>query len=361
METPVVSFIVPVYNAEEKLGRCIKSILSQTCESWELILIDDGSSDTSREICDAFASGDTRIRVLHKSNGGVGSARNEGIKNAKGKYISFVDADDYISNRFLDSCLPENEADLVICGFEMPEGVKKIFEDEIVDLKSENFKVAQLIGNPYFLDTPWGKLFKKSIIDNSGLLFDQQIRLSEDTLFCYQYLVMCTSVVIKSDLLYFYDGVWGGDSKYVLKERELLYTSKLISDTLNLISSTFKTKIDIRYKGFHLSKLDGLFTNYTDVDAYLLYSYSHPNSRIGSFLGDERISPLTYGMLASFKYAREGGLNAVRSHFNNLNAFLTVPLEEIEFNSRKTRAFYRILKTFGPSICAPLLYWILKR
>ena len=101
MNTPKISVIVPVYNVEQYLPRCIDSILDQTFTDFELLLIDDGSKDKSGEICDNYAKKDSRIRVFHKENGGVSSARNLGLYNAKGKYIAFIDADDWVENEYL--------------------------------------------------------------------------------------------------------------------------------------------------------------------------------------------------------------------------------------------------------------------
>lgn len=98
---PKVSIIVPVYKAEKYLNRCIDSILAQTFTDWELLLIDDGSTDRSGDICDEYAKKDTRIRVFHKENGGVSSARNLGLDSAQGEWVTFIDADDYILPDFL--------------------------------------------------------------------------------------------------------------------------------------------------------------------------------------------------------------------------------------------------------------------
>ena len=97
MPTPKISVIVPVYNAEKSLCRCIDSILTQTYQDFELLLIDDGSKDSSGAICDSYVAKDSRIKVFHKPNGGVSSARNLGIDNAQGEWLTFVDADDYLS------------------------------------------------------------------------------------------------------------------------------------------------------------------------------------------------------------------------------------------------------------------------
>ncbi len=115
MSSLKISVIVPAYNAEKTLHRCVDSILAQTFEDFELILVDDGSKDSSGRICDEYAAKDSRIRVVHKSNGGVSSARNAGLDIASGEYVAFIDSDDYIDNDYLLSFTRYN-ADLIVSG-----------------------------------------------------------------------------------------------------------------------------------------------------------------------------------------------------------------------------------------------------
>ena len=110
-QSPKISIIVPVYKVEQYLPKCIDSILAQTFQNWELLLIDDGSPDNSGNICDEYAHKDSRIRVFHKKNGGVSSARNLGLDYAEGDYVMFVDSDDWISNDCLQVCLDEIKKD----------------------------------------------------------------------------------------------------------------------------------------------------------------------------------------------------------------------------------------------------------
>ena len=103
MTQPQISIIVPVYNSEKYLGVCIDSILSQSFRDFELILVDDGSKDSSAQICDEYASQDKRVRVIHKVNGGVSAARNDGLDIAKGEYVTFIDSDDWVEREFLST------------------------------------------------------------------------------------------------------------------------------------------------------------------------------------------------------------------------------------------------------------------
>jgi len=128
MNTPQISIIVPVYKVEDYLQRCIDSILEQTFTNWELILIDDGSPDKSGKICDEYAQRDNRVRVFHKENGGVSAARNEGLIQAKGEWITFIDSDDYVDKTFLeDFGLSRYKADIYLEGYQ----VEKNLLDEL--------------------------------------------------------------------------------------------------------------------------------------------------------------------------------------------------------------------------------------
>lgn len=118
MSNPKISVIIPVYNAEATLRRCVDSVLSQTFTDFECLLINDGSKDKSGEICDEYAARDSRIGVFHKENGGVSSARNVGLDNATGEWIAFVDSDDWAGEKYLESFSEYLDADLIISGFQ---------------------------------------------------------------------------------------------------------------------------------------------------------------------------------------------------------------------------------------------------
>ena len=119
---PLVSIIVPVYNAEKHISDCLDSLLSQVFKDFEIILVDDGSKDCSGEICDRYAGKDSRVTVIHKENAGVSSARNKGIEQARGKYLVFVDSDDTVQPEYIGTLYKEitrEDEDLVICGYKI--------------------------------------------------------------------------------------------------------------------------------------------------------------------------------------------------------------------------------------------------
>lgn len=205
MKNPTISVIVPVYNTEKYLPRCIDSILAQTFTDFELLLIDDGSKDNSANICDEYAAKDQRVRVFHKQNGGVSSARNLGLDNAQGEWITFVDSDDWIECEYFSILASSSESDIII-SYYVAEGwngwVSNPFKDEI--FKEENIR---LFLNKYLIscNVPWAKLIKRCIIEKCKIRFDTNISYGEDTLFIMDCLRYVKSIEINSSSKYHYD------------------------------------------------------------------------------------------------------------------------------------------------------------
>lgn len=186
MEAVKVSIIVPVYKVPEKyLRKCIESCITQSLKDIEIILVDDGSPDNCGKICDEYALNDKRIKVIHKKNGGVSSARNYGILKARGEYIGFVDADDWIKRDFYEKMIlfgEENKVDVVISGFVKEENNKIIEclikgENKIFN-KIEALKV--LLERKLYVWSLWDKIYKKSILKENKIFFSENISMGED-------------------------------------------------------------------------------------------------------------------------------------------------------------------------------------
>ncbi len=204
----MISIIVPVYNVEKYIHRCIESILAQTYSAFELILVDDGSIDRCGEICDGYAKKDTRIIAIHQNNQGVSAARNAGLAVAKGKYIIFCDGDDEIDINYLWSLLaPPDSFDLVVEGFQYIDSIGNTTHIEAYEHqeyeKATSCDVWFLIGK-YALSSVWGKRFKRSIIDEFHISFDHDLNYAEDTLFVAEYIVCSNSVIVLHDSDYRY-------------------------------------------------------------------------------------------------------------------------------------------------------------
>ena len=204
---PKISVIAPVYNAEKTLRRCIDSILRQTFEDFELILINDGSKDQSGDICDEYAAKDFRVKAIHKPNGGVSSARNAGLDIAIGEYIAFADSDDYVSSEWLFDFIKNiGDTDICIQGLiehnENPNGHIRITESNNsndITLLLEELMTKNILGYCFI------KLFKNSTIQKHNIRFDHEIKFREDDLFVLKYLEYTKSWVSipKANYIYF--------------------------------------------------------------------------------------------------------------------------------------------------------------
>lgn len=237
----MISIIVPIYKAEKYLHRCIDSILAQTYQDWELLLIDDGSPDNSGAICDEYASKDSRIKVFHKPNGGVSSARNYGIDKASGDWICFIDADDYIKGDYL-SCVENCKEDLIFNKSESfrPDTDFTQQEDEfnhmiISDVK-ELRHFLSFYSNTRKIRTPWAKIFRKDKI--ASLRFNEKMKIGEDTNFVFTFFLKYPSVKIANNGTYMYmESITGDLSKYGLNENTARYTLHQIFDVYDQLEA----------------------------------------------------------------------------------------------------------------------------
>ena len=190
---PKISVIVPVYNTEKYLRRCVDSILAQTFTDFELLLIDDGSTDSSGAICDEYAQKDSRVRVFHKENGGVSSARNLGLDNATSEWITFVDSDDWISDSFLANLyITEiDEVDIVISYANYVGNVGKPNYENYIEGKHKIELVESLFlkNDLAWQTSPWAKLYKTEICRD--IRFKEGMHIGEDLVFLYSYLMKC--------------------------------------------------------------------------------------------------------------------------------------------------------------------------
>lgn len=196
MKSPCISVVVPVYNVESLLPRCIDSILEQTFTDYEVLLVDDGSTDGSGHICDEFKEKDSRIRVIHKPNGGVSETRNNGIDEAKGEWITFVDSDDYVTADYLSdlyACVGPEIGLAVMNLKHINENGEALYreynlpEDKIVYDTSGFSKMVkeQFIAQRGYVCS---KLFNKNLLDASDIRFDKEIQFCEDWIFLFSYL-----------------------------------------------------------------------------------------------------------------------------------------------------------------------------
>lgn len=234
-----VSIIIPVYNTEKYLSQCLDSVLSQSFADWECILVDDGSSDRSGKICDEYVTKDSRFRVIHKENGGVSSARNLGISEAKSEYICFLDSDDRMKKNHLEISVKKiKDADLLIFGYERFNGRtdKRILETNEIDgfayCHDYLYSLKENAMTSEFFCFPWNKLYRRSLIVENKISFPEDISMREDEIFSYRYLPYVKKIVSISDILIEYnDAGFGLSAKKLNPEKSIRLARYLILQT----------------------------------------------------------------------------------------------------------------------------------
>lgn len=201
----LVSIIVPVYNVDQWLPRCVDSLIAQTYKNLEIILVDDGATDNSGKICDEYSEKDDRIVVIHKENGGLSSARNAGVKVAKGNYISFVDSDDWVLPEFIEklySAIIENDCDMAECGFAAlsSEVIPETNCNDSFSVVDDIQAMKTHLEDGHFRQVVWNKLYKREIITVEFA----EGKYHEDVFWTYQIIANCKKLVHITDVLYCY-------------------------------------------------------------------------------------------------------------------------------------------------------------
>ena len=261
MDKVKISIVIPVYNAEKYLDVCLSSILDQDMHSYEVILVDDGSTDSSPMICDRYSGTDARFRTIHKVNGGVSSARNAGISLSQGEYVMFVDADDALSPDALSllSALTVEKPDIVIGGFNIYQG--EIPYRTVIPYDSEFYPSA---GFSEFFDAtmhrlgelfrgPWAKLYRSSVIKKHSLRFNENLSYAEDKLFVYQFMNKISSAAAVDAPVYEYfrrPGTLSGGKTTARRLDQLLDVVPLYAEAFVALISKYPSCKSLR-KVFH--------------------------------------------------------------------------------------------------------------
>lgn len=269
MEQPLVSIIIPVYNAKAHLEACVQSILDQSYKHFELLLIDDGSSDGSSGLCDKLALQSTKINVIHKVNGGASSARNAGLDIAKGVFILFIDSDDVISNNYIEAFVEASDkADLVIGMIEdvyfneqgaiIKQNTRHVEAPNSGILADEYYKLLEL------LRVPFVKLYNRSILEDHHIRFDENLSLAEDQVFNFSYYKHIKTYVLETRSICRYSHHYGGNSLSSLR------TKKTFEDELYklnveyaFIKSYSSSNADLVYV-YHMISMLNIYSNLKD-------------------------------------------------------------------------------------------------
>mgnify|MGYP002567683511 FL=1 len=208
MLNELITIIIPIYNVDKYLKRCLDSVLNQEYSNIQVILIDDGSNDMSSLICDEYVKKDKRCEVIHINNQGVSHARNEGIKLAKGQYLTFVDADDWVEQKIyvkLYENIKKYNADISICNYQIRYDESRMEKNQIesrIDILEKNDAIKLLIEEKYFGGFLMNKLFSADVIKKIAL--NEEIYILEDLLFCYEVFNNAKKIVYDSENLYNY-------------------------------------------------------------------------------------------------------------------------------------------------------------
>lgn len=275
--TPKISIIVPVYNKEKYLRDCVDSILQQTYKDFELILVDDGSKDSSWNIIKEYADKEERVVPVHQENAGVSAARNAGLDRAQGKWICFVDADDYLPKDGIQILVEHGEksnADIVNANATHVEDDKQF--------KLFNFNNEIVKGNIYprlVHFAPWAQLFKRSIIEEHHLRYVKGLAYSEDNVFILYYSLYASSIEFVNDSVYnyrinsdsaiqnkdykkvAYHQMWAAHEVYKLKDKESSLRNFIINRTKILISSSINAYV---YRAINVLKINDIIRLYSD-------------------------------------------------------------------------------------------------
>ncbi len=253
MDKTKLSIIIPVYNAEEYLDRCLESIFEQSFPSYEVILVDDGSTDSSSLICDRYSATDSRFRTVHKPNGGVSSARNAGLNLAKGEYLMFVDSDDALLpdalERMMEGVVDE---DVIIGGYTAFIGGipgKEVLPKKTCSYKGEgmnSFFEDNVRKNCEMLDAPWSKMFRRKAVGD--LRFCEDLSYAEDKLFVFSFLAICKSAHTCDVPVYAYHIRSGSLGSDIVSDRHLMQLRRFLpryADVLSALSARFPNSVKL--------------------------------------------------------------------------------------------------------------------
>lgn len=287
-DNELISIIVPVYNVEKYIEKCINSLINQTYSNIEIILVDDGSTDSSGKICDTYLNKEKRIKVIHKKNEGLGLTRNVGIDNANGKYLVFVDSDDFVHEELIENLyitLKENNADTCYCGF-----FEYYSDDKILEKKA--FYDNKLFQNKEIIDkiflemiatlpngkidsrvsmSVWHGMYSKKIISDNKIYFPSEREyISEDIIFHMEYLQKARKVFFISKSLYYYrqNNISSLTHKY---NKDEFYKHKKVIDKVynNLLTFLKKDTFECRCDRYILGRLRACLTKAT------IYNHEH--------------------------------------------------------------------------------------
>lgn len=290
MSNYAVSIVVPVYNAEKYLSKCIDSILNQTFKNFELILVNDGSKDNSLIICEDYKVSDRRIKVINKKNEGVSIARNIGINSAKGKYIMFIDSDDWIESNMVEKMYDAiQNSDIAVCGSKTVEK-NKIIDNTLYQsfTKEKNLIGKEIINliNRVQHRCVWNKIYKISILKKNNIMFNEEIKCGEDSIFNFTYFKYINSIKIIPDSLYNYNRIVTDSITLRYLPKRAKYENLMLQSLISLLSdyNILETNVELinnyQFEGIYQSLIS---INHPECPYSLLQRYNHMKNLIRKY------------------------------------------------------------------------------
>lgn len=281
-EKELISIIVPVYNVEKYIHRCLDSILAQSYNNIEIIVVDDGSTDHSGEICDHYAKANKRIKVIHQSNAGLSEARNRGICVANGSYLVFVDSDDYILPEMVQTAyeqLQKDDTDLVIVDYNLVnEDMENLMEKRSFTLEEGVFLPGQVlekmsIEDCYYYVVAWNKLYRRELF--ADLKFPRG-KIYEDAFIMHKIFFKCRKISLKSTKLY----------NYVLRDDSILRSNYNIKKLDEVQANYERAKFALDHGYTNLA----VYSMRTMIASFIKgYRFSKPNDEIRKEIGNKKI------------------------------------------------------------------------
>lgn len=309
----LVSIILPVYNAEKTLENTIDSILSQTYTNFSLLIVDDGSTDSSSEIIQKKATIDPRIKVIHQNNSGVAAARNHGLNEAIGEYVTFIDSDDTVDADYIEGLIASasESTDLVIGGFR---NIHHTRPDVILsDQKFKNLEIADFI-NQHILGNYaavcWGKLFRRDIIQQYAIQFPDGQRLAEDAVFNFSFINRCKSITLTNSAKYNYNET--SSCKYGISKDEFITILTNLEHTYVDLEKRYKVNIPRSSEswllGFRPMPTGDIKSNLEEDLS--LYQIPYPKASMIDYLNDIKCSPVIRLLLTQYNQLRARNLKS---------------------------------------------------
>lgn len=281
-ELPLISVIIPIYNVENYLERCLSSLQNQTYGNLEVLLIDDGSKDSSGEIADAYAKQDSRFKAFHLTNNGVSSARNYGIKMFTGEYVTFIDADDFVDVHYIEflyQAIIDTQSKMSVCQMYECGNDVKAYEEVNMDVKPTVYTIDENYDYTasYARFSVCATLFKRELIEKRK--FSTELFMGEDALFVAEVMNECKKYALIQQKLYVYIlyNQSSSHGKYTEKHRTEVYAMQKIKEVYNIKSTRFVSNMNARYCFVCLNGMKQMILY--DVNDEEWYSFLHNEVR----------------------------------------------------------------------------------